>query len=165
MCIRDYLQSRRVWFETLLHPPVPSASRFAQSLHVSGRWVAKSVLVKCGDRFLLAVLPATSRIDWERLSEVVPGEPLTLANEDEAEAVFGDCERGALPPFGRLYGLTTIVDTSLAGGSEIVFVANCRHEGMRMRYRDFEAVELPIRARFATTTTPRQRRGPHRRAG
>ena len=118
-----------------------------------------------GDRFLLAVLPATSRIDWERLADVVPGEPLTLATEDEASQVFGDCERGALPPFGRLYGLTTIVDSSLAGGAEIVFVANCRHEGMRMRYRDFEALELPIRARFATTTTPRQRRPSSRRAG
>ena len=165
MYIRDYLHSRHVWFETLLHPPVPSASRFAQRLHISGRSVAKSVLVKCGDRFLLAVLPATSRIDWERLADVVPGEPLTLATEDEASQVFGDCERGALPPFGRLYGLTTIVDSSLAGGAEIVFVANCRHEGMRMRYRDFEALELPIRARFATTTTPRQRRPSSRRAG
>jgi Ala-tRNA(Pro) deacylase len=165
MCIRDYLQSHRVWFETLLHPPVPSASRVAQRLHVSGRSVAKSVLVKCGQRFVLAVLPATSRIDWERLAEVVPGEPLSLASEDDAERVFGDCERGALPPFGRLYGLTTIVDASLAGGPEIIFVANCRHEGMRMRYRDFETVEAPIRARFAIPTAPRQRRPSSRRAG
>jgi Ala-tRNA(Pro) deacylase len=111
------------------------------------------------------VLPATSRIDWDRLAEVLPDGPLSLATEDQAEQVFGDCERGALPPFGRLYGLTTIVDASLAGGPEIVFVANCRHEGMRMRYRDFEAVESPVRARFATTTTPRQRRPSQRRAG
>lgn len=165
MRIRDYLESRRIWFETLLHPPVPSASRFAQRLHISGRWVAKSVLVKCGDRYVLAVLPATSRIDWDRLAEVVPGEPPTLATEDQAAEVFGDCERGALPPFGRLYGLTTIVDASLAGGSEIAFVANCRHEGMRMRYRDFETLELPIRARFAIPTATRQRRASSRRAG
>lgn len=165
MYIRDYLHSRRVWFETLLHPPVPSASRFAHRLHISGRSVAKSVLVKCGDRFWLAVLPATSRIDWERLADVIPREPLSLATEDEASQVFGDCERGALPPFGRLYGLTTIVDVSLAAGAEIVFVANCRHEGMRMRYRDFEALELPIRARFAIPTMPRQRRPSSRRAG
>ena len=154
MCIRDYLQSRRVWFQTLLHPPVPSASRFAQSLHISGRSVAKAVLVKVGSAFFLAVLPATSRIDWQRLSEVVDGQPLELATEDEASGVFGDCERGALPPFGTLYGLTTIVDTSLSGGPEIVFVANFRHEAMRMRYRDFEALELPTRARFAIPTAP-----------
>ncbi len=165
MCIRDYLQSRRVWFQTLLHPPVASATRFAQSLHVSGRTVAKAVLVRSGTRYSLAVLPATSRIDWHRLSEVLDGQSIELATEDEASMIFGDCERGALPPFGTLYGLTTVVDASLAGGSEIVFVANCRHEALRMRYRDFEALELPIRARFAIPTTPRQRRDSHRQAG
>jgi Ala-tRNA(Pro) deacylase len=165
MCIRDYLQSRHVWFETLLHPPAPSASKLAQTVHVSGRFVAKGVLVSAGGGYVLAVLPATTRIDLARLAQALNGLPLRIATEDEVGRIFGDCERGALPPFGRLYGLTTLVDASLAGGSEIVFVGNARHEGVRMRYRDYEAIEAPIRTRFASATSPRQRRPTHRKAG
>lgn len=165
MCIREYLQGQRVWFETLLHTPVPSATKFAQSLHIPGRLVAKGVLLKTREKFVLAVLPATSRIDMARLGEVLADRDLALATEDDVMSVFGDCERGALPPFGRLYGLTTVVDSSLAGGAEIVFMANMRHEAVRMRYRDYEEIESPLRARFATTTCPRQRRPSHRRAG
>lgn len=165
MCIQDYLQGQRVWFETLLHAPVPSASKFAQSLHIPGRLVAKAVLLKARARFVLAVLPATSRIDMARLSEVLSEPDLELASEDEVMTIFGDCERGALPPFGRLYGLTTVVDASLAGGAEVVFMANMRHEAVRMRYRDYEEIENPIRARFATMVSPPQRRSNHRRAG
>lgn len=165
MGIRDYLQSRHVWFETLLHTPAPSASKLAQSVHVSGRFVAKGVLVDAGGAYVLAVLPATARIDLGRLAQAVNCQALRIASEDEVGQVFGDCERGALPPFGRLYGLTTLVDASLAGGSEIVFVGNSRHEGVRMRYRDYEAIEAPIRTRFAAVPPPRPRRSSHRRAG
>ena len=68
-----------------------------------------------------------------------------------------------MPPFGRLYGLTTIVDSSLAGGSEVAFMGNTRHEGVRMRFKDYEAVESPIRARFASPIAIRKLR--RRKAG
>jgi Ala-tRNA(Pro) deacylase len=165
MSIRDFLQGRHVWFETLLHAPASSATKLAQAIHVPGRFVAKGVLVNVESSFLLAVLPATSRIDLVRLSQLLQGREVRIATEDQVESIFGDCERGACPPFGRLYGLRTLVDASLSGGSEIVFVGNTRHEGLRMRYRDYEALEEPIRARFALVCTPRQRRQPRRNAG
>ncbi len=165
MSIRDYLLGQRVWFETLLHRPAPSASRLAGSVHVSGRHVAKVVLVCTDGANALAVLPATHRIDLARLSLVLGSGPLRLASEEEVIQTFGDCERGALLPFGRLYGLRTVVDATLAGGSEFIFVGNARHEGVRMRYRDFETLEGPLRARFATAIEPRKRRPSHRRAG
>ncbi len=165
MCIRDYLIGRHVWFEMLLHRPAPSASRMAGSVHVSGRHVAKAVLIRTDGANVLAVLPATRRIDLVRLSLILGSGPVRLASEEEVIQTFGDCERGALPPFGRLYGLKTVVDATLAGGSEIIFVGNARHEGVRMRYRDFESLEGPIRARFATAIEPRRRKASHRRAG
>jgi Ala-tRNA(Pro) deacylase len=165
MCIRDYLQSRQVWFETLLHRPVPSATKRAQSVHVPGRRVAKGVLVKSTRGDVLVVLPATHRIDMERLASILGGRPVRLATEDEVERVFDDCERGALPPFGRVYGLRTVVDESLAGGGEIVFVANTRHEGLRMRYRDYELIEAPIRSHFAVPIAARRTRRSNRKAG
>jgi len=151
MSIVEYLHSHRVRFETLLHRPASVATKLAQSVHVPGRGVAKTVLVKAGENYYLVVLPATSRIDLDRLGEVLglPGSSVSLAAAVDLCRFFGDCEPGVIPPFGRLYGLTTLVDTSLSGSAEIVIPANQRHLGLRMRYRDFEAVESPHRARFA----------------
>ncbi len=165
MCIRDFLQSRSVRFEVLLHRPAHSAAHLAGSVHVPGRSVAKGVLVRAGQGYALAVLPATHRIDTGRLADVLGVGEVRIASEGEVEAIFADCEPGALPPFGHLYGLTTIVDSSLAGGSEIVFMANTRHEGVRMRFKDYEAVEAPLRGRFAAAIASKRPREPRRRAG
>jgi Ala-tRNA(Pro) deacylase len=165
MSIRDFLQGRHVWFETLIHCPAPTATRRARSIRVSGRSVAKGVLIKVEGGDVLAVLPATHRIDLPRLARVLGAGEVRIATEDEVSSVFDDCERGALPPFGSLYGLKTVIDASLAGSCDFVFVANARHEGIRMRYRDYERIEAPIRARFARAVAPRRRRMSHRRAG
>lgn len=149
MIIRDYLEKNRISFETIYHCPVRCSTRRAHSVHVSGRQVAKSVLVRTGERHVLAVLPATCLVDLELLSAALEGAPVSLATEDEVDLVLDDCERGALPPFGRLYGIQTIVDPSLAEAEEVLFMGNARHEGLRLRYRDFEALESPIHARFA----------------
>ncbi len=164
MCIRDFLRSRLVRFEVLLHRPAPSATRMAQTVHVSGRTVAKGVLVRAGASYALAVVPATHRVDLDRFAAILGVEDIRIATEAEVMTVFHDCERGALPPFGRLYGLSTFVDASLAGGPEIVFVGNSRHEGVRMRYPDYEALEAPIRGRFASMICPK-RRVAQRKAG
>jgi Ala-tRNA(Pro) deacylase len=166
MSICDYLRGRSIPFERLLHRPAPSATRRAHFVHVSGRLVAKSVLLRTECGYVLAVLPATHRLDLGRVEEILGRGPLRLATEDELERVFHDCERGALPPFGHLYGLTTLVDVNLVGAGEIIVEGNTRHEGLRLRYRDYEALTSPIYARFATACSPpRRRRESHRRAG
>jgi Ala-tRNA(Pro) deacylase len=164
MAIRDFLALRRVHFELLLHQPAACATRRAQCLHVPGRSVAKAVLVRAGEHFVLAVLPATHWIDLARLAACLDVPELRLATEDEIAAIFVDCERGALPPFGSAYGLQTVVDSHLAGAAEIVVEGNLRHEGLRVRYRDFEQLEAPLRARFATVH-PNDPRPSRRRAG
>ena len=158
MGIGEYLRSQHVPFEAFLHAPAPSATRRAQSVHVAGQRVAKGVLVQSGTGYVLAVLPATHRIDLAKLAGILGTTAVQIAGEDEVERVFHDCERGALPPFGRLYGLPTVVDASLSGGAQIVIEGNARHEGLRLRYRDYEAVESPTRARFAEPITPRRKR-------
>lgn len=165
MCIRGYLKENRVRYEAMLHRPESTASRRAHSVHVPGDQVAKSVLVRADDRFVLAVLPSTHRVDLDRLGRVLESPRVRLATEDELAGIFVDCERGAVPPFGRLYGLETVVDTSLAAWAEIVVEANLRHEDLRLRYRDFEAIESPLRARFARPIAPRRARPMGRRAG
>ena len=90
-----------------------------------------------------------------QLSEVLGVPEVRIATEAEVERIFADCEPGALPPFGRLYGLTTVLDLSLALGAEVTFVANMRHEGVRMRFVDYEAIEAPIEARFSVEVAAR----------
>ena len=164
MTIRSYLQSRAVDFDFLLHRPTHSATHLAGSLHVPGRSVAKGVLVRAGEGYVLAVLPATHRVDMARLAGVLGISECRIASEAEVEQVFSDCEPGALPPFGRLYGLTTVLDLSLALGADVTFVANMRHEGVRMRFADYETIEAPIEARFSVETTTRSN-GDQRIAG
>jgi Ala-tRNA(Pro) deacylase len=150
MYVEDFLRSQHVWFETLLHRPASSATKLASSVHVPGRGVAKTVLVKSGERFVLAVLPATARIDLGRLGRTlgIDASQLRLASTDEILQTIGDCEPGVIPPFGRLYGLETIMDDSLADNVTIVFGANTRHQGMRMWLHDYEVLERPLRASF-----------------
>ena len=158
MYVKDYLRSQDVWFESLLHRPASSATQLASSTHVPGRGVAKTVLVRAGEKFVLAVLPATAKINLARLSSElgISAPQLRLASPDEIIQTIGDCEPGVIPPFGQLYDLQTIVDERLADNAMIVFGANLRHEGMRMRFSDYEALEEPMRASFADPVVSRR---------
>ena len=147
----EFLRSRRVWFEELLHQPASSATKHAHNMHVPGRMVAKTVLVKAGDRFMLAVLPCTSRIDLGVMAALLGAAPseVRLATTDELVGIFTDCEPGVVPPFGKLYDLGTVLDVSLLGERDMVFVGNMRHEGLRMRASDYVAIEEPLIGSFA----------------
>lgn len=156
MYIIDFLRSRGVWYESLLHRPATSSTRRAGCVHVPGHQVAKAVLVRAGDAFVLAVLPATSQIDLVRLSGVLeaPAALVRLATLEELFEVFPNCEPGVVPPFGRLYGLKTLVDSGLADSPEIVVGANTRHEGLRMLFSDFQKLEEPLPASFTRPLAP-----------
>lgn len=147
----EYLRSRRVWFEELLHSPASSATKHAHHLHVPGRMVAKTVLVKAGEEFRLAVLSCTSRIDLSRLSGLLgrAGSEVRLATVEELTAIFADCEPGVVPPFGKLYEVSTVLDVGLLDQPELIFVGNMRHEGLRMRAADYVAIEEPLIGSFA----------------
>ncbi len=172
MYVVDFLRTRRVWFETFFHRPASSATRLAGRMHVPGRSVAKSVLVKAGEDFVLAVLPATSRVDLDSSGPRTAG--LIRARSGwrppmRSTGSSTNCEPGAIPPFGRLYGLRTAVDASLPDAGVIVFGTNMRHLGLRMQFRDYERLEEPLRADFARAdhdrvgpTSPRRQ---PRRAG
>jgi Ala-tRNA(Pro) deacylase len=147
MRVPDFLASQRVSFETLLHPPAFTAQKRAKYLHVPGRQVAKSVLLAGPAGPFLAVLPATNQVDTERLAGELGG-PVRLATEFEIRAVFPDCEWGVVPPFGRLYGLATVLDEDLRPEALLVFEGNSHMEAVRLLCRDFERLERPRRLRF-----------------
>jgi Ala-tRNA(Pro) deacylase len=117
-------------------------------LRISGRQVAKSVVLAGSESYYLAVLPAAMRVDLVAVSEQL-GLPVRLAGEHEVVRLFSDCDWGAVTPFGHLYGLTTLLDTSIPPDSTMVFEAGRHVEAIRMTCRDFERLEHPRRFPFA----------------
>jgi Ala-tRNA(Pro) deacylase len=151
MYVHDFLRSKGIWFEGLLYQPASSSAKRARNARITGRFVAKAVLVRAADSFLLAVLPASFRIDLDRLSQVMgsAASDVRLATAEELMATFPDCEPGVVPPFGRLYGVQTLVDSVFSEQDDIIVSANTRHEGIRIHFRDFAAIEAPDRAMFS----------------
>ncbi len=141
--LKDYLDSQKVGYEVLAHQEAYTAPEIARALHVPGKQVAKVVMVKIGARFVMAVLPSTWMVDLKRLQEVFPMSEVRLATEEEFKGLFTDCDIGAMPPFGNLYGLEVYVDRSLTQDEEIIFQAGTHRDAIRMRYQDFATLVAP----------------------
>jgi Ala-tRNA(Pro) deacylase len=147
--LQEFLDSHHAKYMTITHSPTYSAQTIAASTHTPGKEFAKSVIVKLDGKMALAVLPACNLIDFNRLRETTGAGDAELAHEEEFQHLFPECEVGAMPPFGNLYGLEAFVDESLTEDQEIAFNAGSHWELMRMAYRDFEGLVKPKVARFS----------------
>jgi len=148
MRISDYLSEQRIAFERLPHPPAYSAQKRAKYLRLPGCQVAKCVLLVGPSGYLLAVLPATHQVDTQALAQYLGG-PVRLASDREIAAIFHDCEWGVVSPFGRRYGLTTLLDDSISPDAPLVLETHTQFESIRLLCRDFERLEQPRRLPFA----------------
>jgi Ala-tRNA(Pro) deacylase len=146
--LKELLDKNKVRYTTMTHSPAYTAQAAAATLHVPGKELAKTVVVKAGAETVLAVLPASYHVNLKKLGEVL-GKPVRLAAEDEFASLFPDCELGAMPPFGVLYGLPVVADRVLAEEEEIVFNAGSHRDAIRMRFEDFERLAKPQLASFA----------------
>jgi Ala-tRNA(Pro) deacylase len=152
MGLAEFLTEHQVEFEPLPHALAFSAQKRAKYLGVPGAQVAKCVLLSGPEGLFLAVLPATHQIDANALVRYFGG-VVRLADEREMAATFRDCEWGVVPPFGRLYGLPTLLDESLTTDSLLVFEGQTHVEAIRLRCADFERLEGPRRLAFAYKTS------------
>lgn len=139
----ELLEREHVHYEVLHHPRTYTAQGAAAALHVRGREFAKAVILKTDDgRLVMAVVPAPRPVDLAAAAHAL-GARVSLAPEDEFLRQFEDCEPGAEPPFGTLYGMSVCVDESLRRERDIVFNAGNHDEAIRMRYGDFERIVHP----------------------
>jgi Ala-tRNA(Pro) deacylase len=148
MNVSQFLDNRDIPFSRVDHAPTYTAQRLAQAVRCSGEMVAKTVLLKVDDGFVLAVLPATHHVDLLRVQVFLGAHHVDLATEQECGRHFENCELGAMPPFGTYYGVRTLLDDSLAGEDEMVFTGNKHDEAIRMQMSDYLALEEPIVAAF-----------------
>jgi Ala-tRNA(Pro) deacylase len=147
--VERYLESRGAAYQILTHPTAYTAQEEAAVAHVPGREWAKTVVCFADEQPILAVLPAPSSVDLERLRKLAGARKIRLATEDEMGPLYPECERGAMPPLGPLYGQRVFVDESLAADPEIVFNGGTHVEAIRMRYPDFTALVQPVVGAFA----------------
>jgi Ala-tRNA(Pro) deacylase len=138
-----YLREFRATYSTLTHAAAIRANEVAASAGIPCREMAKPVLVRIDDTLAMAVVPAHERVDLARLRTVADARKVTLASEDEFCSHFPECEPGAMPPFGNLYGLPLYVDRRLAEDDAICFNAGNHTDLIRMRVADFERLAQP----------------------
>jgi Ala-tRNA(Pro) deacylase len=141
--IEHFLGDQQVAYSVLHHRPAYTAQEEAANAHVPGRQWAKTVACFADDRPILAVVPAPSLVDVDRLREVTGAKKIRLASEPEFARMFPDCETGAMPPLGPLYGQPVFVDRHLAAADEVVFDAGSHSEAIKVRYKDFARVVQP----------------------
>jgi Ala-tRNA(Pro) deacylase len=147
--LKEFLNKEKVKYVSIVHSPAFTAQEIAAAAHVPGRNLAKTVVVHCDGKPAMAVLPANRRINLENLRVAAAAKEVRFATEDEFRGLFPDCEIGAMPPFGGLYGMAVYVDASLAGDEQIAFNAGSHTELIKMVYCDFERLVKPKVAGFA----------------
>lgn len=148
--LRKHLEDEHVAFEIVRHSPAFTAQEIAASAHVPGNELAKTVMVRLDGRMAMVVLRAPDKVSAVHLKEVSGASTVELASEREFAEIFPNCEVGAMPPFGNLWGLEVFVDERLREDEDIVFNAGSHTELVKLAYRDFERLVRPIVAPLAT---------------
>jgi Ala-tRNA(Pro) deacylase len=141
--LTEYLDVHKVEYETIRHAPAFTAQGVAHTAHISGREIAKSVVLTIDGRMALAVLPASERVDLSALRYATDATHVELADEQTFKDRFPGCEVGAMPPFGNLYGMDVFVSESLTRDEMIAFNAGSHTELLRMKYEDFARLVRP----------------------
>jgi Ala-tRNA(Pro) deacylase len=141
--LREFLDSHRIKYLVISHSLAYTAQGVAALAHVSGKKLAKTVIVKMDGVLAMAVIPASDHVDLDRLRNLTAAKTLEIASEREFKDAFPDCETGAMPPFGNLYDMSVYADTSLAQQEEITFSAGSHRELVRMRWTDMARLVNP----------------------
>ncbi|HVI77147.1 MAG TPA: YbaK/EbsC family protein [Candidatus Acidoferrum sp.] len=142
--LRDFLDSRHIKYMVISHSLAYTAQGVAALAHVSGKKLAKTVIVKIDGILAMAVIPGSCHVDLDRLRALTGAQAVEIASELEFKDAFPDCETGAMPPFGNLYQMAVYVDASLAENEEVTFSAGTHRELVRMKWEDMARLVNPI---------------------
>ena len=146
--VREHLVTRGIAYDITEHAKTFTAQALAEAEHVSGRKVAKPVILMVEGNLLMTVLAAVDHVSMTRARDEFGTADVRLATEGEFGGVFGDCELGAEPPFGMLYGLPTYIDEHLLEADELIFSAGSHVHSMRIALNDYLVAAQPTKARL-----------------
>jgi Ala-tRNA(Pro) deacylase len=142
--LREVLDQAKIPYEVYNHPLAFTAQEIAATQHMSGREMAKVVILRVDGSFVMAVVPAGRLVNLRQVRLGLGVQNVSLATEDDFAALFPECEIGAMPPFGNLFGLPVYVDSSLEEDETIFFNAGNHVQTVRMKYRDFKGLVRPL---------------------
>lgn len=147
--LKAFLDENNIKYITIQHSSAYTAQEIAAIAHIPGKDLAKTVIIKINGKMAMAVLPASYKVSFDDLKEMLGANEVRLAYEQEFMDKFPDCEVGAMPPFGNIYGMDVYVAESLAEEEEIAFNACTHTELIKMDYSDFEKLVKPKRIKFS----------------
>jgi Ala-tRNA(Pro) deacylase len=148
--LRAFLDQHHVRYLVISHSKAFTAQGIAALAHISGKELAKTVILKLDGSLAMAVLPASYQVDLEAIKKATGVRVAELASEHEFAQHFPDCETGAMPPFGNLYGIPVYVDETLTEDEDIAFNAGSHYELIRLAYGDFERLVKPLVMDFSS---------------
>ena len=148
MSLHSYLDERGAHYRCSRHPSTYTAQSLASIEHVPGRQVIKPVVVRADGQLIMCALPACYRIDLAELKQQLLADAVQLLDESALAGLFTDCELGAVPPIGRLYGMTTVMDESLSHGTHVTFQAGTHADAVTMTLATYRRLALPELAHF-----------------
>lgn len=148
--LKSFLDANRVKYTSIKHSKAFTAQEVAASAHISGRAMAKVVMIELEGNLAMAVLPANRKVVLQDLRDLTGSEHVHFASEDKFKHRFPDCEVGAMPPFGNLYDMDVYAAESLAENETIAFNAGSHEEVIQLAYADFERLVHPKVLNFTT---------------
>jgi Ala-tRNA(Pro) deacylase len=148
MNLQSYLDEMGINYRASKHDDAYTAQDLAAAEHIPGRKVIKPVIVRADGEFVMCALPASYKVDLSELREQLQCEEVQLAEEGALQDIFRDCELGAEPPIGRLYGLPTLMDESLFADDRVTFQAGTHSDAVTMTLADYRRVAQPEVAYF-----------------
>jgi Ala-tRNA(Pro) deacylase len=146
--LTKFLDDNKVKYVTIRHSIAYTAQQIAESAHIPGNEMAKTVMVTLDDRLAMAVLRGTDKVDIDLLRSAAGASKAEIATEIQFQGMFPGVELGAMPPFGNLYDMAVYVDEALARDERIAFNAGTHSELIRLDYEDFERLVQPTVANF-----------------
>ena len=147
--LKAFLNENDIRYVTISHSTAYTAQEIAASAHIPGKELAKTVMIKVNGTMAMAVLPASYQVDFDLLKTATGAEAVELATEEEFQNLFPECELGAMPPFGNLYGMDVFMAASLAEDEEIAFNAGSHTELIRMAFPDYVRLVEPVQLHFS----------------
>jgi len=147
--LKEFLDTHNIKYVSITHSKAYTAQGIAAAAHISGKELAKTVMIAVDGQVAMAVLPASETVNLDSLKVALNARKVDLASERQFRDRFADCEVGAMPPFGNLYGLKVYVDETLTQDKEIAFNAGTHLELIKLAYADFANLVQPTVLRFS----------------
>ncbi len=147
--LENFLKDNDVSFNKIVHHKTFTAQRTAADAHISGKEIAKTVMMIIDNRMSMVVLPGDMQIDFDLLKHAIGAKKIRLATEIEFKDIFPNCEVGAMPPFGNLYNIPVYVAEALTQDIFIAFNGGTHSLLVQMKYKDYQRLVNPLVLKIA----------------